>query len=61
MKIKYRNNAGNWESLICSCDNDNWDLAISDKDGDAFECVKCGEMSQDFTEYQADGEYYKIK
>jgi len=45
MKIKFQNSAGHWEVLTCDCGNNQWELALSDEQGDAFKCTKCGKYS----------------
>jgi len=52
MKIKFQNSAGHWEVLTCDCSNDEWELALSDEQGDAFECTQCGEYSQQIQTYR---------
>lgn len=50
VKIRYKNNADESGLLTCDCGNDEWELALSDEQGDAFECVKCGRTTRYFTE-----------
>lgn len=55
LKIWFWNAGGFLERLTCDCGCEEFvDIAISDEDGDAFECSGCSGYSRQLMEYRSE-------
>ena len=55
LKVWFWNTAGRRERLTCDCGSDEFaTVECSEGDGDAFECLNCGEYSRWLKEYRSE-------